>query len=120
MNTPLTCSECGEEFRPKRSTALFCRNTCRDNFHRLMRARGDLLAILHVAAAETRGRYRDSTDKELAAYARAQADALVSAWTVEDRLCGRNCAAVVRAKMAESWRAVDALASRSALGQAAA
>lgn len=69
-----------------------------------------MLTPFLIAAAEGR-RYKGG-DRDLAAYARTQADALVSGWVVEDRAHGRSCASVVSGKRADGWRAVDALARR--------
>lgn len=76
-----------------------------------MAKRGVILAPLLIAAAEGR-RYKGG-DKELSAYARKQADALISGWVTEDRADGRSCASATEGKRALGWRAVDYLARTS-------
>jgi hypothetical protein len=73
-----------------------------------MRDRGAVLAPLLIASAEAR-RYRNAANPEMAAYARRQADALISTWVIEDRAAGRRSAYVVAGKMEAGWSAVDLL-----------
>lgn len=112
MNETRNCAEDGKQFTPRKLWALFCCTGCQKRFHRLMEKRGDVLTPLLIAASEAR-RYGDARDPDLAAYARREADALISAWVVEDRRDGRDCASVARLKRDRGWRAIDVLASRS-------
>lgn len=108
MDTPHTCAECGIEFTPGRPWALFCSSAHQRAFWKLQAKRGAVLAPFLVAGAEAR-RYKNAADRTMAAYARQQADAYVSAWVIEDRTAGRSCASVVRQQQASGKRAVDVL-----------
>ena len=103
----MRCAECGCQFEAKRVWARFCSRAHQQRFHQLMARRGQVLAPLAIAAAETRGRYKDARDPELARYAREMSDALISRWVVEDRAAGRSCASVACAKMDAGWLAAD-------------
>lgn len=109
MRLAMKCAECGSPFEPKRPWGRFCQPAHQRRFHELMKHRGQVIMPLLIAAAETRGRYKDARNPDLARYSREMADALISRWLVEDRAAGRSCAIVSAAKMDSGWRAADAL-----------
>lgn len=107
--SPMKCAECGTHLTSTRSWARFCCLAHKRRFHKLMATRGQMVMPLLIAAAETRGRYKDARNPDLARYSREMADALISRWLVEDRAAGRSCAIVSAVKMDLNWRAADAL-----------
>lgn len=107
MTATRVCAECAQTFTATRAWQRFCCEAHKQRFHKLMAKRGQMLAPLLIASAENR-RYAGG-DRELAAYGRREADALVSAWVVEDRSAGRSCALVAAGKQEDGWRAVDAV-----------
>jgi|SRR5215472_5691939 len=106
---PRPCAECGEPFRPGRAWQRFCTQAHKQRFHKLMAKRGQMLAPLLIAKATVGGRYPALKDAALAAWARKEADALLSRWVIEDRAARRSSASVVAAKQEAGWRAADAV-----------
>lgn len=101
--TPNACANCSTQFTPKSTLNLFCTATCKTEFYNIHTVRGRVLLPLLLTAA-TR---RYDGDKALTAYARKQADALISRWLVEDRACGRRSELMVAGKMGRLWVAAD-------------
>jgi hypothetical protein len=110
MEQALTCAECGAHFTSRWPQQRFCCEPHKQAFHRLMAKRGQMIMPFLIASAEAR-RYRDAADPELAAYAKQQADALISGWVVEDRRAGRSCALLAQMKHGARWSAADALSA---------
>lgn len=99
----LYCAEgCGAVLEGRKT--LFCSRACTDAYHNVQTVRGRVLMPLVMAAATRR---YGGSDRELCAYARREADALVSRWLVEDRAVGRRSEVLVAAKIERGWRACD-------------
>lgn len=101
----ITCPECGARFVRKGGRQMFCSPAHKVAFYNLQTTRGTVIGPL-LATARLGGRYKGA-DRELAAYARREADALINRWIIEDREAGRDAALIVADKMARCWRAAD-------------
>ena len=103
----MTCPECGCHFERNARRQVFCCPQHGRDFYNLQTTRGTIIGPLLVTAAQER-RYSGG-NRALAAYARREADALISRWVVEDREAGRNAALIVASKEGRKWRVADAL-----------
>ena len=111
METTRICAGCSTRFKPQRTSQMFCTKACGKTFYNLQTMRGTVIAPLLSVAREA-GRYKGGPSKALGAYARREADALISQWVIEDRAAGRQPALIVASKCARAWRAVDAMQSQ--------
>lgn len=95
------CGECGKPCpSPK---ARFCCNPCRYAYHNRMKARGQSLAPLVMAACTGR---RGKSD--VAKWARREMCALADRWAREDREAGRiEAADLLTTKYEMGWKACD-------------
>ena len=105
MTTTLICPECGVTFDKVEKRQVFCSKAHGKRFYNLQTKRGTVIGPL-LTVARMAGRY-SGVDKELGAYARKEADNLISRWIQEDRAAGRDAALIVKAKMEAGWCAAD-------------
>lgn len=101
----LVCPQCSTKFPRTSNNQTFCTPAHKVAFYNLQTSRGTIIGPLLVTAAQE-WRYAGG-DRELAKYARREADTLISQWVVEDRACGRNAALVVARKQRMGWKWVD-------------
>ena len=106
MNEPLICPGCSTHFARTERRQVFCTKRCGKAFYNLQTKRGTVIGPLLTVAREA-GRYKGGPSRALGAYARREADALISRWVIEDRAAGRSAALLVAAKFERAWRAVD-------------
>ena len=102
----MKCPECSAEFEQTERRQVFCSRAHGKRFYNLQTKRGTIIGPLLVTA-RTAGRYA-GVSRELGAYARREADALISQWIIEDRKAGRDATLIAEQKRTNRWRATDA------------